>query len=238
MLAQETNETPSVIQNDVKEPENSGSATVQPEKDNGSKVEQLQNQLLELSDRIQKQSAIIGKLTNEKKSQEVKTEVEPNTTEKTGEVSKYRELEEKLDNFQRRIQKQEKAATLSAIELSLVEAGASPQLAKEQADYFAYKLGDKISIDESEAGEVKRGIVDTDGIIVPMSQWAQAYIESDAGSYLKASKTGPSVKNIGTSASVAPKVKLNSSDYSKAYAEAHSKGKEAAENFTATYSLM
>jgi hypothetical protein len=206
--------------------------------DNGNKYEQLESKLLEMGERLQKQSAIIGKLTNEKKTQEPKAEAVLEAPEKTGEISKYQALEEKLDAFQQRIQKQEKAATLSALELSLVEAGASPQLAKEQADYFAFKLGDRITSEETEAGEVKRSIADTDGTQVPVSQWARAYIESDAGSYLRATKTGPSVKNQGTSAGQAQKVKLKSADYSRGYSEAQMKSPDDAAAFVATHSMI
>lgn len=222
----------------VKDSQNSGAAMEQAEDNSSGKVQQLESQLLELGERLQKQSAIIGKLTNEKKGQDQKADESIEAPEKTGEVSQYKALEEKLDLFQRRFQKQENAAKLSDIELALVEAGASPHLAKEQADYFAYKLGDRITAEELETGEVKRSIVDTDGVTsVPMLQWAKAHIESDAGSYLRATKTGPSIRNQGAPAGQAQKIKLASSEYSKQFAQAHAQGKEAAESFTATHSL-
>lgn len=222
----------------VKDSQNVGSATEQAEDNNSGKLKQLEDRLQAQDERLQQQSAIIGKLTNENKNhdQKVSEKIEPN--DKTGEVSQYSELKEQLDLFQRRFQKQEKAAKLSDIELALVEAGASPNLAKEQADYFAFKLGDRIIAEESETGDIMRSVVDTDGITnVPLSQWAKAHIESDLGSYLRASRTGPSVKNQGTSAGQSQKVKLQSGDYSRQFAEAHAQGKEAVESFTATHSL-
>ena len=222
----------------VKDSQNVDPATGQDGKDNGGKIEQLQSQMLEMNERLQKQSALIGKQANEIKSQQSSAAETPAAKEKTGEVSKYQELEEKIDLLQRRSKQQENAAKLSDIELALVEAGASPQIAKEQADYFAFKLGDRIIVEESDAGEVKRSIVDTDGVTnVPVSQWAKAYIESDAGSYLRAAKTGPSVKNNGTAPGQAQKVKLKSGAYSKGYSEAQANGKDAAEAFAATHSI-
>ncbi len=222
----------------VKDSQNVDSAMGQDTNNNGDKLEQLESKLLEMGNRLQQQSAIIGKLTNEKKTQEPKAVENVEAPEQTGDISKYQALEEQMATFQRRIQKQEKAATLTDIELSLVEAGASPQLAKEQADYFAFKLGDRINSEESSTGEVKRSISDTDGVTnVPMSQWAKSYIESDAGSYLKATKTGPSVKNQGTSAEQSQKVKLKSADYSRGYSEAQMKSPEDAAAFIATHAM-
>jgi len=208
------------------------------QEEEGSKYQQLESQLREMSERLQKQSALIGKLTNERKNQESQeTDKKEKEPAKTGDVSKYRELEEKLDGFQRRIQKQERAAKISEIELSLVEAGASPQLAKEQAEFFNFKLGDSIVSEETDDGGIVHKWVDTDGAHVPLSHWAKAYIESDAGGYLRAHKVGPSVKNNGSSAKNAQKVKLSSADYSRAYAEAHAQGKEAADAFAAMHTM-
>lgn len=238
MTVQEVDREKSANQDGVNDLENDIPAKEQESKQESGKIEQLESQLLDMADRLQKQSAIIGKLTNEKKSHEPKPEKDENKKEKAGDVSHYKQLEEKLDVFQRRIEKQEKAATLSEIELSLVEAGASPQLAKEQAEFFAFKLGDRILSEESEAGEITRSVTDTNGEPVTMAQWAKAYIESDSGSYLRAGKTGPSVKNKGNAEGNVGKIKLKSADYSRAYSEAHAQGKEAVEAFIATHSML
>jgi len=238
MTAQnETLETNSGDGEAVKDPQENGAAMEQSDNSNSSEeLQDLKNQLQIMSERMQQQSAIIGKLTNEAKSQNQK--LEPEGVEKNpGEVSQYRELEEKLDKYESRFKQQEKAAKLSEIELGLVEAGASPALAKEQADYFAFKLGDRIVPEEND-GVIKHKIVDTNGEIVPITQWAKAHLESDSGSYLKAHKTGPSVQNKGTSGGNAQKTKLSSSAYSSGYAEANARGIKEAQAFAASHTFM
>lgn len=209
-------------------------ATEQP-KENSNEIDQLKSQLDLMQERLQKQSAIIGKLTNEKKHE---ADEEPkNESKPQGEISKYSELEEKLDNFQQRIQKQERAAKLNAIELALIEAGANTGLAKTQAEFFAYKLNERITSVEDDNGNINIQIADTNGESTTVNSWAKAFIGSDEGAYLRANKTGPSVNNSGDAGGQAQRVKLNSVEYSKQYALADMKGADAVNAFVASHSM-
>lgn len=199
-------------------------------------INSLKGQLSELSERLQKQSALIGKLTNEAKREKHTTG--PSSEQPKGEVSEYQELRQQLDSFQARFDRQERAAKLNAIELSLVEAGASPALAKEQSEYFAFKLGDRLASSEDSAGKLNVQVIDTDGVTpVPVGDWAKALLGSDSGAYLRAQKRGPSTNNVGEAATPSSKVKLNQVEYSKQLAQARGRGQKAVDAFVASHSI-
>lgn len=201
-------------------------------------LSQLKSQVQDMTERLQQQSALIGKLNNAMK-REVKEDSKESDPKQEGEVSKYSELEKKLDSYTERFAKQERAAKINGIELSLIEAGADPSLAKNQAEFYAFKLGDRLKAEENQNGQLSIQIADGDGINVPVGSWAKAFLESDDGLYMKATRKGPSVKNVGDSVGGPKKqVQLNSNDYAKQFAEANAKGQEAVEAFKAAYTMQ
>jgi len=234
-MEQEVKETLSVDAEDVKEKQIIDPAMEQDNK-SSEELSQLKSQVEEMQERLQKQSALIGKLSNDKKREEPNGE-EPKDVKPKGEIAGYSELEKKIDAFQEKIQKQERAAKLNAIELALVEAGAATSLAKSQAEFLAFKLGSRVKASDDDSGLVVVEIADTDGVAMPVSSWAKSFIESDDGSYMKAHKTGPSVKNHGENSGSGSKVTLSSIEYSKGYSLAHSKGPEAAKAFADSHEL-
>lgn len=234
-MSEEQNSNDSGDVEAVKEPTNVESAKEQAENKTDD-VSEKPGYVAELEERIQNLSAIVGKLTNEKKREEKQQAEEPQKP--VGEVQQYGELEERLKKMESRAKKQERAAKLSTIELSLVEAGASAALAKSQAEFFAFKLGDRLQVSDDDSGNINVSVLDTDGSnVVTVNDWAKAYVESDEGLYLKSSKKGPSVNNGGESSGQASKVKLSSAEYSKQFSEARKRGQEAADAFVATHSI-
>jgi molecular chaperone GrpE (heat shock protein) len=212
-------------------------ATEQDENKSGGNAEiaELKNQLSELTNRLQQQSAIIGKLTNEKKKE---PETAPDKTDEKpkGKASEYSELSSQLQELQGKFQRQERAAKLSKIELALIEAGADQKLAKSQADYFLYSLGENLQAEETDNGYIVQ-VKDTDGTLLDSTEWAKAFIASDSGAYLRGTRTGPSTHNTGESRTPVQKQVLSSADYSRQYSEAHAKGEEAVKAFVATHSM-
>ena len=213
-------------------------AMEQDEKDSSQdEIQQLKNQIKEMAERQQQQSALIGKLNNALK-REAKEESEPEPKQE-GEISKYSELEKKLDSYAERFKKQEKAAKLNAVELALIEAGADPSLAKSQSEFYAYKLGDRLQAVDDNGGRMSIEVSDTDGLSVPVESWAKAFLESDDGLYMKAVRKGPSVNNKGeSSGGPGKKVALKPSDYSLKFAEANAKGPQEVESFKAAYTMQ
>jgi predicted RNase H-like nuclease (RuvC/YqgF family) len=214
-------------------------AELQGENESSSEeIQALKSQLSEVTGRLQQQSAQIGKLNNALKREAKEEDGEPEPKPE-GLVSKHSELEKKLDSYAERFAKQERAAKINGIELSLIEAGAEPALAKNQAEFYAFKLGDRLQATEDHNGRLSIEVADVDGTTAPVGNWAKAYLESDDGLYMKATRKGPSVKNVGDSAGgPKKKVALNSNDYSRQFAEANNKGSDAVESFRAAYTMQ
>ena len=221
-----------------KTPETSSPATEQGDEKSGgiAEIAELKNQLSGLNERLQQQSAIIGKLTNERKKEPDPPPGDDDDKPK-GKASEYSELSAQLQELQGKFQRQERAAKLSNIELALIEAGADQKLAKSQADYFLYSLGDDLQAEETDSGYSVK-VRDTDGSLIDSTDWARAFVASDSGSYLRGSKTGPSTRNTGDSRTPVQKQVLKSADYSRQYSEAHAKGEEAVKAFVAMHSMQ
>ena len=240
-MSQEANETNTSGDGEaVKTTEENGQAVEPVPTVNREDYDSLKAEFSELKERLQQQSALIGKLTNEKKREEKQqaTEAPAQSQEKErGDVQEYQELRKQLEDFQNRMKKQEKAQKLGAIELALVEAGAEPTLAKQQADYFLYKLGERIQTSEDDSGVTSVSVRDTDDTQVCVADWAKAFIQSDGGSYLRAGKKGPSVRNDGDTRAPTGKVKLSMAEFAKGMADAAAKGEDAVKVFSSSHSL-
>jgi len=191
-------------------------------------IKTLESKISALEERLQQQSALLGKFVNAAKKE---AQPEPAKKPKT-DVEQYSELKAQIEELQAKNQKQERATKLSAIELALVEAGADPARAKMQVDFFAFQLGDKLQIDDS-AVVVKEG-----DSVETIKAWAKAKLESDEGSFLRAYKVGPSVKNAGGPSGSVSKTVLTSAEYSAGYARAAAEGKDAAKAFAESHTMQ
>jgi len=205
-------------------------------KNSSEELNTLKASLDTMEERLQQQSALIGKLNNSLKK-ESKAEPEKKAEEPKGEVEQYNEMKQQLDTLQARMKKQDEAAKLSAIELALVEAGADPKRAKDQSDFFAFKLGERVVTSDDSAGNISIQIADTDGSNVAVNDWAKALLQRDEGAYLRAGKTGPSIKNGGNAREDVGKSKVSSLDFSKGVAEAVRQGPKALEQYRATHAI-
>ena len=110
-------------------------------------------------------------------------------------------------------------------------------LAKDQTEFFAFKLGERAVTSEDDIGNITIQIADTDGSKVSVNDWAKAFLQSDGGAYLRSGKTGPSVNNSGTSKVETGKVKVSQLEFSKGVAIAAQKGQEAVDQFRATHAM-
>lgn len=236
-MSEEENSNTSGDVEAVKEETNKVDSAMGQDTNNSEELNSVKAAMTAMEDRLQQQSALIGKLSNSLKKEEKAEPVAPSGDEAKGEVAQFNEMKQQLEDFQTRMKKQEKAAKLSSIELALVEAGATPTLAKNQAEFFAFKLNERIVTSDDDAGNISIQIADTDGSNVSVNDWAKALIQSDNGAYLRAGKTGPSVNNGGTPREDKGKVKLSSLEFSQGIAQAVKGGEDAVKQFRATHSM-
>jgi len=167
-----------------------------------------------LEDRLQKQSAILGKLENAMKKQpEVVKEIEPKS-----EINKFSELEEKIKALEAKNLNKIEAVKKSTLANAIVTAGIEPEIAIDFADFISYKNRDKIVAEENELGEIEVKVKISETETANVNDWIKMYISSDAGKLLSHTKRGGSVKNVGKPANSSV-TELNSMSYAQKIAE-------------------
>lgn len=173
------------------------------------------NRIEALEKRLDDQSRIIGKYENLQKKEQ--KQPEPKKEEaKGGEFSQFSELEQKVAALEARDEARLESITKAKYAQAIVANGGDPKSANDAADFLAFKNKDATKSESDNLGEVSVTVGEDN---TPVGDWVKMFMASDEGSFLNASKKGPSPKNKGDAQESGSMVELSSIDYSKKISE-------------------
>lgn len=200
--------------------------------------------------RLQKQSAILGKVVNQSNSfarelSELKEMVASLSAKKTDDVEEpekkkrkspsdndqtlsFQQMQERLKILEEKETKKIEAAKKNLIGRALERNGVDASISNKVTKMLLADLGDKVVVDDS-ADDLTLSIKYNEET-VPAEKYLEMWMASDEGSIFRSQKTSPTPKLKGTTAKVTEsKEGLSSIDFSKEVARIYASGMSRSE---------